>query len=85
MLNARPNMNGNSSESFKTVARNIHSSTLDLEFALQETNEILHGRNYQTVDNPASKRDMDLKRLHAALAAINEIKELAVDIFQAAE
>lgn len=85
MFNAQPNSNGNMSNDFKVVGRSVHSSALDLEEALREVNELVHGRNYQTVDNPNYSRDQDVKRLMLALEAVQEIKELAVDIFQRGE
>lgn len=85
MIHATPNMNGNSSQSFKEVGRSVHSAALELEGVLRDVNEIVHGRNYQTVSNPNVSRDQDVKRLMAAMAAIEEIKDLAVDIFQAGE
>ena len=85
MLNAKPNMNGNSAQSFKDVGRSVHSAALELESILCDVNEIVHGRNYQNVSNPNVSRDQDVKRLMAAMKAVKTIKDLAVDIYQSAE
>lgn len=64
MINARPNLNGNTPKDFNQRALRLSKALATVEAELQEIGaEVCHGRNYQTTDNPAEMRNADIERL----------------------
>ena len=67
MIHARPNSNGNTPQHFRRVAQHLVAVHNELENAIREANmNVFHGRNYQTVEDPDAKRQIDdeiVKRL----------------------
>lgn len=84
-MHARPNMNGNTRDDFLRVAREINRAATDAEEALKSAHEVVNGRNYQTVENGAEAQRADVERLHAAYAAARNMRDLAVEIYDAAK
>ena len=83
-MNAKPNLNGNSPESFHdagaqlldvaNVARNSMRGALC---------EITHGRNYQLSEDAASDRSEDLARIAKITEALNDLEAMAMEIYDA--
>ena len=89
-VHAKPNLNGDSPETFKANARRVYGAASSLMDALQQARaECLHGRNYQHLsptagDNLMPERDLDLLRLDHLLTAVIMAEQLAVDLNLAA-
>lgn len=83
MINARPNLNGNTPEDFRAAAMKIHDAAVLLQEAIQDAQYVIHGRNYQTVDPGGQVRDRHTFKV-AHLAAADHLK-LANDILAASK
>lgn len=85
MINARPNINGNSAEDFSQAGRDIFALAGDLKQKLVNARaELLNGRNYNSVQD-ALKREADHRRLNSYLEALIAIEGFAVDLHHAAQ
>jgi len=82
-INARPNLNGNTSDDFRESARQLIVATTAARKALYAARaDVFHGRNYQTVANPDARAE-DLKILSDAFVAAQVLAETADAISEA--
>jgi len=66
MMQARPNLNGNTSEAFLDALNTLALTTSRARAALNEVRcTCTHGRNYQTVQEPDAAREADLRAVAA--------------------
>lgn len=86
MVNARPNLNGNTPKDFNQRALRLSKALATLEAEINEiAAEVCHGRNYQTTDNPAELRNEDIERLKTLRTEhLKPFHNLVQDIFIAA-
>lgn len=80
-LNARPGINGNTPESFELGARRLYDAITSLRTILNEdTQHLLHGRNYQHLDSAmsTSARIADRAHLAEAYEALDKLTAFAV-------
>ena len=83
MINARPNLNGNTSQDFSKVARELQDASKVLETALANAyGSVFHGRNYQTV-NDANARIEDTNSFGDMLDMVRDIRQYALAINRA--
>ena len=84
MIHARPNSNGNEPKHFRRVAQQLVAVQLELENAIHEAAmNVVHGRNYQTVEDPEGGRTADIEVLDALRLYARGIQAIALDIYQA--
>jgi hypothetical protein len=82
MLNAKPNRNGDTPETFKRHGRAVHAAANALTEALATMrSEVMHGRNYQTSSNPEAARHVDMARVDSYLTAALAVSELGIEIY----
>lgn len=93
MLAARPNLNGNSAEDFRRAAMRLLEAREGVSVALSRIRtDVIHGRNYQTLDcerradgmvadrclvEEAARAALALDRLAEAIAEALEARETA--------
>jgi hypothetical protein len=84
-LYARPNLNGNSPKNFTDLARDYQQLANQLE-ALNSRlfGDVMHGRNYQTVELSSIRRDQDLDNHVAVLNdMVNTLTALSANVYMA--
>jgi hypothetical protein len=84
MINARPNINGNTSEEFTAAARQLHNAAKAVREAVSLIKrDIMDGRNYQTLANPIDGRTADRGRLAQIEMALHGMENMVFDILKA--
>lgn len=82
MINATPNLNGNTDEDFHNAAQKLHDAAMCVEAALITVRtHVLHSRNYQTLLNPHDARREDLEVVQQVEQDTKKMKALAVAIY----
>lgn len=67
-INSRPNLNGNSPSDYVKAAGILLDAAATVEAALRDMSELLHGRNYQTIEHaPAIAREQDFELVQTTL------------------
>ena len=77
-LNLRVNSNGNTKEDLMAQTRRMAKARNDLSDAFAQS-DMLHRRNYQTVENAAVRADQDQDRMSEVWAAIEVINAFIND------
>ena len=73
------NSNGNVRGDFAKALREMMDAQRATEAALQGVMVLMHGRNYQTCENPSAAREADLKQLTEASEAAAMVGKFALD------
>lgn len=80
-LQARPGLNGNPATDFQTAGNTLYDlATNAITTVRAVSHEPLNGRNYQ--HNPTA-RAADQERIAAIFAALEDLRNLAVEMFDA--
>ena len=82
-MNAKPNLNGNSPESFQVVGEKLHDAAISAKYVMRNLCEITNGRNYQLSEDAASDRSEDLARIAKITEALNDLEAMAMEIYDA--
>jgi hypothetical protein len=83
-MNAKPNLNGNSPESFLDAGSKLHLVATTAQISMREALcEITHGRNYQLSEDAQSDRKEDLDRIAKITAALDDLEAMAQEIYDA--
>lgn len=83
MINARPNLNGNTSADFYQTAMNLELALDVVDKALADARgNVFHGRNYQTIPEwqQRSARSGDDLQMEYAYEAVKNLRYLATQI-----
>ena len=84
MINARPNLNGNTSQDFSKAAQELQDASKVLETALANAyGSVFHGRNYQTFNDAANARIEDTNSFGDMLDMVRDIRQYALAINRA--
>lgn len=84
-MHAKPNLNGNTPEDFRSHGRAIFDAARELEKALIAARFTHHGRNYQTVTGLASdKRQADMDQHYKMERLAQDISEYGIAVYRAA-
>ena len=82
-LQARPGINGNTAADFVEASNQLYDlATNTIATIRAVSHETLHGRNYQ--HNPTA-RAADQERVAAIFAALEDLRNLSVEMFDAVE
>jgi hypothetical protein len=85
IIHARPNRNGNTPEHFMEAARRCLDASRAIENAIScLTQNVVHGRNYQTVANPAAERKMDITTIDRLRTSAGELRNMAMNLAETA-
>ena len=83
-MNAKPHLNGNSPESFLDAGDKLLTVASVAKTSMREALcEITNGRNYQLSEDARSARSEDLARIAKINAALDDLKAMAVEIYDA--
>jgi len=83
-INARPNLSGNTVDDFHAVAADLlHAVGMARKALYAAQTDVIHGRNYQTVESPAYARSADLQTIQRAWSAAQTLAEVADAIAEA--
>ena len=85
-MNAKPNLNGNSPESFLDAGSKLHLVATTAQISMREALcEITNGRNYQLSQNAGAARSEDLARVAKITAALDDLEAMALEIYEAGQ
>lgn len=86
MINAKPNLNGNTPDDFVDAAESLYATASETGIVVKRAlAEILHGRNYQCSVNPDAAREADLARISVIIDAIEDLKKVAIELHDIAD
>jgi len=87
-INARPNLNGNDSQTFRDEAQDLKNAVAMAEGALNVLMmDVFHGRNYQhclTHSESIKSRDRDLARVLVMQQNLKDMKKMADQLMEIA-
>ena len=84
MIDARPNINGNTPEEFTAAARQLHNAAKVVREAIPLIKrDVMDGRNYQMLANPVDSRTKDRARLSQIEIALIDMENMVFDILKA--
>lgn len=82
MIHAKPNLNGDTAETFTNKAIKINTLVGQLEEELLSLKaDVFHARNYQTHEDAVAKRNADIAELQAVMDNVNSVYELSLAIY----
>lgn len=86
-LAATPNLNGNTPKDFKRVASELSRALDEVQkiFIKNVNGEILHGRNYQTVNDGPRARQNDVSQVREFINELERMRNFAVQISENAD
>jgi hypothetical protein len=85
-MNAKPNLNGNSPESFLKAGRKLHSAAIFTKHKMRKNlAEITHGRNYQHCsifrhEARDAARTADLARIAHIIEALDDLEAIGREL-----
>lgn len=83
-LNARPNRNGNTRSHFRQAFVDLEAAKQAMEQAIRTLSmNVVHGRNYQTVENADAARKTDLAKVQKLSDALSDINDLQAGLIEA--
>lgn len=83
-IHARPNLNGNTSDDFHAAAAQLlHAVGMARKALYAAQADVIHGRNYQTVDDAQYARTSDILTIQRGWQAAQQLAELASAISEA--
>ena len=83
MLHARPNLNGDTPETFSDTGYNIRLAAEKMRAALMSARECIHLRNYQTTD--PDLRVFDVARLEGYILATHAMEQFGFNLQEAGQ
>lgn len=84
MINARPNINGNTAQEFIAAARKLHDAIAEVEEAVSLIKrDVMDGRNYQMLANPVHGRTADRAKLAQIEMARDAMRDMVADLIKA--
>jgi hypothetical protein len=84
IIHARPNMNGNTATDFQKTALAAQEVGQQITALIGKISaNVVHGRNYQTLDHADIRRETDLRHLTRLAEMEADLRELAMAIFDA--